>query len=229
MGTCGDVPEERELFRRAQSGDQCARDALLERHSGLVHSLCQRFPSLGSEGEDLVQAGFLGLLRAVDGFDPDLGRAFSTYAVPHILGEMRKHLRAAAGVSVSRRARGMVREVEGAADEMAARTGRVPSLAEVAERLGFDPAEIALAQEALRAPSALYDLVPSPREDPGRVELLSLKDAVDRLEPIHRDIIQRRYFEDQTQAQIARDLGRSQAQVSRLQKQALRRLRQILD
>ncbi len=229
MGICGDCPADEELFCRAGKGDQCARDALLERHSGLVHSLCGRFPVVGAEREDLFQAGFLGLMQAVDGFDASRGHAFSTYAVPHVLGEMRRHLRGTGAVSISRRARKMTREVERKQQQMAARTGRLPSLMEVAEALGLDPSEITLAQEALRAPAALNDLQLTSREDPQQMQGITLRDAVARLGPLHRDIVTRRYFGDQTQAQIAGELGRSQSQVSRLERRALLRLRQLLD
>ncbi len=230
MGICGDCPGDAELFCRAAEGDRCARDALLRRHTGLVYSLCGRFPASADEREDLAQAGFLGLMQAIDGFDARRGHAFSTYAVPHVLGEMRKHLRGAGAVSISRRARKMTREVERKQEEMAARTGRLPALIDVAKALGLDPSEIALAQEALRVPVDLDDLHLASRRDPGQMEvLLTLKDAVAKLQPIHREIVQRRFFADQTQAEIARDLVRSQGQISRLQRKALLQLRHLLD
>ena len=230
MGIRGDCPNDAELYCRAAEGNRCARDALLTRHAGLVYSLCSRFPVSADEREDLAQAGFLGLIQAIDGFDALRGHAFSSYAVPHVLGEMRKHLREAGGVSISRRARTMTRDVERKQQEMAARTGRMPALVDVARELGLDPAEIALAQEALRAPADLDDLHLSSRSEPGQIEvLLTLKDAVAKLQPIHREIVQRRFFEDQTQGEIARDLGRSQGQISRLQNKALLQLRHLLE
>lgn len=227
MGGC-DCTDDATLFARTARGDEAARERLLRRHRRLVKALAGRFSVSDSERGDLVQAGTVGLIQAVDRFDPERGHAFSTYAVPLVLGEMRKFLRDKGAVRVSRRARDIVNRVHEKQGEMASRSGRVPSVMEVARELGIDPAEVVLAEEAVRAPLPVDDIATGSWSETHHLETMSLHDAVGKLDPRLREVVTHRYFGDRTQQQTAEEMGVSQAHVSRLEKEALSRLRSML-
>ncbi len=226
-----DRPEE-ELFRRAQDGDESSREILLCRHRPLVNAMSSRFTVPVEENDDLLQAGCLGLLRAIDGFDPARGNAFSTYAVPLILGEMKKYLRDRSTVGISRRARLVVRRVRRTQSKLASELGRNPSLKEVAEELGFDPADVVLAAEAMRGVRPLSEEHASRQSAepwPYWLDSLALGEAIEKLSARSRYLLRLRYFSDMTQQQVADKLGISQAQVSRLEKRVTNELRQLLE
>ncbi len=224
---CGCTDDAR-LFARMARGDDEARERLLRRHHRLVKALAHRFSVPDAEREDLVQAGTLGLIQAVDRFDPERGYAFSTYAVPLVLGEMRKLLRQKGAVRVSRRARDLVRRVREKQGEIAARRGEVPSIMEVAREIGIDPAEVVWAQEAVRSPVPVDDIAAGRWSEADHLETMSLHDAVQKLDPRLREVVTLRFFQDRTQQQTAEALGVSQAHVSRLEKEALSWLRRLL-
>ncbi len=216
------------LFCLAREGDQCAREELVEMHLGLVRSVSGRFFVSPQERADLMQAGMVGLLRAVERFDPERGTAFSTYAVPYVLEEMRRYLQSLGPASVSRRARDLVRRVR----EHQARAGRGDrtSLCTTAEELGIDAADVAHAEEALRPPEQLQEdefCTDTDRHADG-TEKLDLREALRGLDCRGRRIICRRYFEDMTQQEVAEEMGFSQAQISRLEKKALKQMRDHL-
>jgi len=202
----------------------------IEQHFPLVWSLVNRLGARGPEREDLFAAGCLGLVKAWKRFNPDLGTAFSTYAVPFILGELRRHMRGSRGVVVPRSARDLVLRAGQTRARLAQERGEEPSLGEVAATLGVHPADLVAAQEACLPPRPLEEggrSVPGPGE-PGDEDSLDLALALGRLEPRERAIVQGRYLEDLTQQEMAARLGISQSQVSRLERKALLRLRELL-
>lgn len=227
-----------DLFERAAAGDAVAREELVAANLPLVHSIVNRFSASGREREDLFQIGCIGLLKAVDGFDPRFGTRFSTYAVPMILGEIRRHLRDDTAVKLPRSARELGLAALRAEAELARRLGREPSVQEVAAELGCQPSELAAATEGLRRPASLQaededgrtllDRQASEGQEGRIVDRLALTAALDRLEPRAREILRRRYYQNQSQADVARALGISQVHVSRLERRALHALRSEL-
>jgi len=222
---------DKELFVAAQMGDKEAREFLVEKHKGLVISTARRI-SFDAQ-EDLHQAGFVGLLRAIEGFDTGRGAAFSTYAVPIIIEEMRTHLQSMSTTTISRRTRQLVRRFEQRQYEMAATRDRSapPSMKEVAEDLGFDTSEIELAREAIRAPVNLDDAeyLSELISDSGNYEDgVTINYALSNLPEKEKYIVVMHFFHDRTQSEIAEELGVSQAQVSRLEKKALSKMKEHL-
>lgn len=231
---------EHDLWRRARAGDAEARAELVARHLPLVRHLAGRFVAAGLDVDDLVQAGSIGLLKAIDRFDPERGLQFSTYAVPVILGELRRHLREqAGGLRVSRAGRALARAARQARQRLTQELGREPSVRELAAAVGAEPAEVLAALEATQPAVSLFRAV-GDDEDPGAlVDLLAaddgesafrravLADLLARLPPRLRAILLLRYLEDRTQSEVARAVGLSQGQVSRLERQALERLRAL--
>ncbi len=214
------------------SGTQC-RDRKIQENLGLVHACAKRFQSRGIEYEDLYQAGCLGLVKAVDGFDEGRGVQFSTYAVPVILGEMRRLFRDGGAIKVGRALKELSLKANRYTAEFSAREGRAPTLGELAQALGVETAEAAQAVNAGQRPVSLT----ADEEEGGQIdvaveaqddkiaEILSLKQVVGELEPRDRSIIFFRYFKNQTQTQTAQALGMTQVQVSRREKVILKNLR----
>lgn len=229
-----------DLWRRLRGGDPGAREELVRRHLPLVRHLASRFAAPALDLDDLVQVGCIGLLKAIDRFDPDRGLQFSTYAVPVILGELRRHLREqAAALKISRGGRELARAARQARQRLAQQLGREPSARELAEAVGADPAELVAALEATQPAVSLFQAV-GDDEDPGELlDVLAaddgesafrravLADLMARLEPRLRAILLLRYLADRTQTEVARAVGLSQGQVSRLERQALARLRAL--
>ncbi len=214
------------LYYRLRRGEERAAEQIVQAHRGLVHSVSRRFFISSQERDDLLQAGNLGILRAARRFDPARGTSFTTYAVPFILEEMRRHLHGLGSASVSRRARDLVRRVR-EHQQRAAESGGHISLTNAAEELQVDAADIVFAGEAMRPAEPLEEETAPARDglEPGNVEHLALRAAIGSLDARRRRIICRRYFSDRTQAQVAGELGLSQSQVSRLEKDALREIR----
>ena len=207
------------LIEKAHEGDKAARDTLAEENMGLVWSMVRRFANRGVEMEDLCQIGSIGLLKAIDKFDPSFEVCFSTYAVPMIAGEIRRFLRS----------EGMVRE-----------NGRDPTLAEIAGELDVTVEEIVEAMESGAEVESLQKTIYQgenhdislmdriPEKENGQEKLLNrifLEELLGRLPAKERQLIYMRYFQDMTQAQIAGKLGISQVQVSRMEKKILRQMR----
>ena len=213
----------------------------IARHFPLVWSLVHRLGAVGVDREDLFQAGCVGLVQACRRYDASLGTAFSTYAAPLILGEMRRLLREGRPVRVPQGARQMVGEARRLRQQLATSRVEDPPLHEVAAHLGVPPEELLAAEEALGVPRSLDGPAWGAREENGNSlhevlaapaldedEGLILSEALSRLEPRHRLVIEGRYFHDLTQQELAERLGISQPQVSRLEQQALGRLRTLL-
>lgn len=231
-----------ELLQAARAGDAAARERLVEANLPLVRHVARRFAGSGYEIEDLQQLGALGLLKAIDRFDSSYGVRFSTYAVPLIIGEIRRHLRDDHPLKVSRSLKQLGRRVRETQERLTGELGRSPTVAEVAGALGIDGAELVEAVEAIRQPASLFepvqdadaegpsliDRLPAPEGEGAWVESLSLEEALNRLEPRLRQLIRWRFFEEKTQQEIGDLLGVSQVQASRLEKRALRLLREEL-
>ena len=212
------------------------REEKIRENLGLVHACAKRFKARGMEYDDLYQAGCLGLVKAVDGFDESRGLKFSTYAVPVILGEMRRLFRDGGAIKVGRALKELSLKAGKATADFSAREGRTPTIQELAEILGVEAAEAAQAVNAGQRPISLtageeeggqIDVAVD-GEDDRITELLSLKQVVGELEPRDRSIIMFRYFQSRTQTQTAEALGMTQVQVSRREKVILSKLREKL-
>lgn len=229
------MPVDDQVLRKARNGDTEARDLAFDANTGLIWAAVKRFTGL-LEKEDLFQLGAIGLLKAIDRFDPDYGTQFSTFAVPHILGEMRRHLRDNTPVKVERRLKEIASSVRRFRSGYRARHGAEPAVEEVAKALELDVDTVVLALDATAAPVYLED-VPAYREEAGAasasspddlVEAMDLKAALEALDPQERAILQSRFFQGKTQMEVSRHIGMSQAHVSRVEKKALAALRGYL-
>ena len=213
------------------------RDQSIQENIGLVHACAKRFKGRGMEYDDLFQAGCLGLVKAVDHFDESRGLKFSTYAVPVILGEMRRLFRDGGAVKVGRSLKELSIRASRKAAEFAEKEGRSPTVGELAELLGVEPAKAAQALGAAQMPLSLTASeedgggqmdISVEGEDEKIAELLSLKQVVKELPPRDQNIIYFRYYKHRTQTETAQALGMTQVQVSRREKVILQELRRKL-
>lgn len=230
--------ELRSLIRSSQSGDQEARDMIVQRNLRLVWSVVQRFLNRGYEPDDLYQIGCIGLLKSVDKFDLSFEVKFSTYAVPMIIGEIQRFIRDDGTVKVSRSLKEMANKIRRAKEELSKVNGRVPTVNELAEHLELSPEDVILAQEANRNPSSIHETVYENDGDPITLldqiadqnetkwfDQIALKEAIHELDERERLIVLLRYYKDQTQSEVAARLGISQVQVSRLEKKILQQMK----
>ena len=235
------MDETMNLIQTAHDGDKAARDRLVVENMGLIWSIVRRFERRGHETEDLFQIGAIGLMKAVDHFDLDLGLRFSTYAVPMITGEIKRFLRDDGMIKVSRSLKELGVRVNQARQELGGRLGREPTVEEIAAQLGESCEQVAASIESAAEVESLYrpvgvqdengarliDRIPEENEEQERLlNSMTLKEVMKGLENRDREIILRRYFENQTQSQVARDLHISQVQVSRLEKKILKSMRE---
>lgn len=231
------------LIELAHSGDKAARERLVMENIGLVWSIVRRFAGRGCETEDLFQIGSIGLLKAIDKFDPSYEVRLSTYAVPMILGEIKRFLRDDGMIKVSRSIKELGMKVNVAREQLSGSLGREPTLEELAEKVGTSCEEVAASLEAgcqvesLYAPSGpgeesnlvLLDKVAEEKnEQEEMLNRMLLGDLLKGLDKKQRELIVRRYFYNQTQTQIAGILGISQVQVSRLERKILKEMRDRL-
>lgn len=227
------------LLVRAANGDSAAQTMVVERNLGLVHASARRFMGRGIEYDDLYQAGCMGLVKAVMGFDTERGVQFSTYAVPVIMGEMRRLFRDDGPVKVSRTLKEQSLKAARARDKLRATLGREPTICELSKEIGIDPAETAQALEAAVTPLSLtmgeegedaQADIPVESEEESVVDRLTLKEALGHLSASDRQLIILRYFQNKTQAQTAQYLDMTQVQVSRREKKVLAALKtKLLD
>ncbi len=228
-----------EYLRKARNGDKLAAEALIEENSGLIWSVARRFFGRGTETDDLYQLGCVGFLKAIEGFDEQFGTQFSTYAVPKIAGEIRRFLRDDGTVKVSRSIKEQALKIKNARKELEQSLGREPLLSEISELSGFSPEEIAFAEAAAGPAESLQrqtgddgftlehvltDLYGEER----MLEQVSLRYAVEKLPLKEKKVIYLRYFHGMTQEAASRVLGVSQVQVSRLERKAVEKLREVL-
>ncbi|MEW6423434.1 MAG: RNA polymerase sporulation sigma factor SigF [Bacillota bacterium] len=236
--------EMRRLLSQAQAGDARARDRLINCNLKLVFNLVKRFQNRGYELEDLFQVGCIGLMKAIDKFDLNYEVKFSTYAVPMIVGEIRRFLRDDNPVKISRSVKETAYRVQKIRERLCKRLGREPSIGEVAAELGISREEVVTALEAAQSPASIYETLHQDEGDPiylldqlqseanGEMPLLermSVKELLLNLPERDRKILTWRFFEDLTQVEVARRLGLSQVQVSRLERQALKKLKDLME
>ena len=232
--------EKRELLVRARGGDTIARDELISGNLRLVLSIIQRFTGRGENLDDLFQVGCIGLIKAVDNFDISLDVKFSTYAVPMIIGEIRRYLRDNNAVRVSRSVRDLAYRALQAREQLVRTLDREPTLEDIAKALGAPKEEVGAALEAIVEPVSLYEPIftdggdsiyimdqisDTDNTDEAWLEDIALREAMKRLSPREKNIIDMRYFKGRTQMEIASEIGISQAQVSRIEKAALERIK----
>ncbi|MBO5198822.1 MAG: RNA polymerase sporulation sigma factor SigF [Lachnospiraceae bacterium] len=230
-----------ELIRRAKLGDRQARDLVVTENVGLVWSIVRRFLGRGHEAEDLYQIGCIGLLKAVDKFDTAYDVKFSTYAVPMITGEIKRFLRDDGMIKVSRSLKETAMKIRTAKDELEKRYGREPTLEEIGEELAITREEIVLALESGAEVESLYktiyqgdgnaiyliDKLEETKDDnEAMLNRYALREVFAQLEEKEQAIIRMRYFEERTQTEVAKELGISQVQVSRLEKRILLAMRE---
>lgn len=235
--------EKAELFERIKKGDQEARERYIQGNLRLVLSIIKRFSNSNENPDDLFQIGCIGLMKAVDNFNTELDVKFSTYAVPMIIGEVRRYLRDNNAIRVSRSLRDTAYKAIHAKEEYIKKHMKDPTVAEISEELGIKKEEIVYAMDAIQSPVSLYDPVYSEGGDTlyvmdqisdkknreeNWIENLALRDAIERLSDREKHIIEIRFFEGKTQMEVAEEIGISQAQVSRLEKHALKVMRNYL-
>ena len=225
--------EKEELFRRIQKGDEKAREEYIKGNLRLVLSVIKRFDSSSESADDLFQIGCVGLMKAVDNFDPERLVRFSTYAVPMIVGEIRRYLRDNSSIRVSRSLRDTAYKAIYAKEGYVRRYMKEPTVQEIADEIGIAKEDVVFALDAVQTPMSLHEPVYNQVSDKKNreenwVEELSLEAAMERLNERERYIISLRFFEGKTQTEVAGQIGISQAQVSRLEKNALKTMRQYL-
>lgn len=232
-----------ELLRRTRQGDTAAREQLIEGNLRLVLSVIQRFDKRGESPDDLFQVGCVGLLKAIANFDPDKNVRFSTYGVPMIAGEIRRYLRDNSVIRVSRGLRDIAYRVLQCREALTLRLGRDPSLKEISQELELPEKDISAALDAISAPVSLFDPVFTDGGDPLTVmdqvrdtrntegcwlEHITLQEGFSRLGAREKQILRARFYDGQTQMDVARGMNISQAQVSRLEKGAICELRKYV-
>ena len=232
-----------ELIRRTKQGDLGARERLIEGNLRLVLSVIQRFAGRGENPDDLFQVGCVGLLKAIANFDETKMVRFSTYGVPMIAGEIRRYLRDNSAIRVSRSVRDTAYKVLQCKEELMRQSQREPTCEQIAAVLGIPVEDVTGALDAISVPVSLYEPVYSDGGDPLTVmdqvrdqkntdeswlERMDLKRAVQRLSDREKHILALRFFDGKTQMEVASQIGISQAQVSRLEKNALRAIRKSI-
>lgn len=233
-----------DLLDKAQKGDNEARERLINCNLKLIFNLIQRFAHRGYELEDLFQIGTIGLIKAIDKFDFSYGVKFSTYAVPMIIGEIRRFLRDDHPIKVPRSYKELVYKINRSREKLALELKREPTISELANDIGVDSEEIITALEAVQSPASIHDTLYQDDSDPIYVldqlplekdpnpiwfEKIALKEVLDKLPEREKHVLLMRFFEDKTQSEIAKIMNLSQVQISRIEKAALHRLRQILN
>lgn len=236
--------EEKELlFEKIKAGDQEARELYIKGNLRLVLSVMKRFGNSNENPDDLFQIGCIGLMKAIDNFDTTLQVKFSTYAVPMIMGEIRRYLRDNNSIRVSRSLRDIAYKAIYAKENYVQKHSKEPTIMEIAQEIGIEKEEIIHALDAIQSPMSLYEPVYSEGGDTlyvmdqvsdkknreeNWVENLALQDAIKRLNDREKHIINLRYFDGKTQMEVAEEIGISQAQVSRLEKNALASMKKYL-
>jgi len=235
--------EMKRLFLRVQEGEKEAREDLIKGNLRLVLSVIQRFSNRGEYVDDLFQVGCIGLIKAIDNFDLGQNVRFSTYAVPMIIGEIRRYLRDNNPVRVSRSLRDIAYKALQVRERLLAEKSREPSLQEIAEQLLLPQEEVVFALDAIQEPISLFEPIYNDGGDPILVmdqisddktnddiwlEEISIKEALKRLGEREKLILSLRFFEGKTQMEVAEEIGISQAQVSRLEKAALKHMKKYM-
>lgn len=232
--------EKNDLLNKAKDGDKDARTKLIDGNLRLVLSIIQRFAGRADDADDLFQVGCIGLIKAIDNFDTSVGVKFSTYAVPMIIGEIRRYLRDNNMLRVSRGTRDLAYRALNTREQLSKTMLKEPTVEDIAKELGEEPRAVTEALEAIMEPVSLYDPVYSEGgdsiyimdqicdedcNDDGWLENIAVSEAMKKLSDREKSIITMRFYRGKTQMEIADEIGISQAQVSRIEKSALERIR----
>ncbi|EOD01509.1 RNA polymerase sporulation sigma factor SigF [Caldisalinibacter kiritimatiensis] len=234
--------ETMELIKRAQNGDEDAQSIIVEHNIGLVRSVLKKFSNRGYDSEDLFQLGCIGLIKAIQKFDTSYKVRFSTYAVPMIIGEIKRFLRDDGIIKVSRSLKQTANKAKMTKESLTKKLGREPTIEEIAEEINIDKEDIIMALDSNHHPEYLYDVIHQNDGSPiflidkvseeeqniGILDKITLKETINKLEPRDRQIIILRYFKDKTQTEVAKMLGISQVQVSRIEKKVLNNMKKML-
>lgn len=231
-----------ELIKKAQSGDESAKETLVNENSPLIKSVIRWFKGKGIENDDLYQLGCMGFLKAINNFDCSFNVKFSTYVVPMVVGEIKRFMRDDGAVKVSRAIKGLNLKINKFVDEFFVDNSRKPTILEIAQHFKIDEQDVVMAMDSAKMPVSLYTPFEDGDEDgltiidrfDGQenedfVDKFALKDIINKLEERDKKIILMRYFYDKTQSEIAKRLGVSQVQVSRLENKILENLRKKLE
>lgn len=232
-----------EMIEKVKAGDKETRDKFIQGNLRLVLSVIQRFSNRGENPDDLFQVGCIGLIKALDNFDTSHGVKFSTYAVPMIIGEIRRYLRDNNSIRVSRSMRDLAYKSLQAKEVLSSRLQREPTVTEIAAELDAKREDVVMALESIQEPVSLFEPVfhddgdaiyvmdqvqDTKNTDVKWIENLSLSEAMKKLTPRERHILNMRFFEGKTQMEVAKEISISQAQVSRLEKNALKYMRKYV-
>ena len=231
------------LIEKAKKGDKEALNNITELNFPLVASICKKFLNRGYEYDDLFQIGCIGLVKAVNNFDSNFNVKFSTYAVPMIMGEIRRFLRDDGIVKVSRSIKSTAKQLHYDREKLTGILGREPTIDELSEYCKIDKEEIIFALDSLSSPQYLYDVIhqddgspvllidkisDSFEENENLIDRITLQEILNSLDFRARQVIVLRYFRDKTQVEVAKDMGISQVQVSRIEKKVLKQMRERL-
>ena len=235
--------EKEELFIKIKAGDKKAREEFINGNLKLVLSVVRKFNNRGENVDDLFQVGCIGLIKAIDNFDLSQNVLFSTYAVPMIIGEIRRHLRDNNSIRVSRSLRDIAYKALQAKEALILKNNREPTIDEVAKEIGISKEEIANALDAIQDPVSLYERIyndgadslflmdqigDEKNKDENWVEDIAISEGLKKLNNREQMIIRKRFFDGKTQMEVADEIGISQAQVSRLEKSALLHMRKSI-
>jgi RNA polymerase sporulation-specific sigma factor len=235
--------EMQELFVRIKAGDTKAREEFIQGNLRLVLSIIQRFNKRGEHVDDLFQVGCIGLIKAIDNFDLSQNVKFSTYAVPMIIGEIRRYLRDNNSIRVSRSLRDTAYRALQARDQLINKNSREPTISEIAKELDLPKEEVVFALDAIQDPISLFEPIyhdsgdaiyvmdqvkDEKSEDETWLQGIALREALDKLNDRERLILDLRFYEGKTQMEVADEIGISQAQVSRLEKNALKHMKKLM-
>ena len=231
--------EKSELLEKTANGDMKAREELINGNLRLVLSVIQKFTGRGESPDDLFQVGVIGLIKAIDNFSSGFGVKFSTYAVPMIEGEVKRHIRDSGQIRVSRSLRDLAYKAMQAKEKLTAKLKRDPTIEEIAEKIGCRREDVVIALEAMTEPISLYepvfsdtgdtvyvmDQIGDNNDDRNWLDEIALKEAISSLGTREKKILNLRFLQGKTQVEVANEIGISQAQVSRLEKGALGKIK----
>lgn len=231
-----------DLITQAQSGDIGAKEVLLTENLNLVRSIVHRFTNRGYEWDDLFQIGCMGMVKAIERFDLSFNVKFSTYAVPMIIGEIRRFIRDDNPIKVSRPIKDIAYKVHKVQEFLRGSLGHEPTIQEIAEKSELSTQEIISSLDAMQPIVSLYeattnnsgdqllllDQIASTNDEIDCLEKITLNEVIDRLSEKERYVIRMRFYEDKTQSEIANQIGLSQVQISRIEKQALKKIKNFL-
>lgn len=232
-----------ELLERIKSGDESARDEFIQANLRLVLSVIQRFSNRGEQPDDLFQVGCIGLIKAIDNFDLSHNVRFSTYAVPMIIGEIRRYLRDNNSIRVSRSLKDIAYKAMHVKERLISKNSKEPTISEIAKELDLPKEDVVFALDAIADPVSLFEPIyhdggeaiyvmdqvkDTKNVDENWLENIALSEAMKHLDEREKHILNLRFFQSRTQMEVAEEIGISQAQVSRLEKSALKQLRKYV-